>query len=201
MYQYQKRSTINKVSTPLYVGKWLYLLLRDKIPDGRILDPCSGSGNLLASWNNTLALEIDRGQNFFDYDNIDNVSLVLCNPPWNGKCGSYAFFKHIIKLFGPKIPLVMLVPMGFRLNQKYRSGRWREIRDSGAEINSIVSCPIDLYENVYAHSEILIFNIKGLEPHYWLPEADIYYDHKEKLVYPDGTLTLRGVKRYLRTGE
>lgn len=100
--------------------------------------------------------------------------LVICNPPFNGHSGKKLypeiFLEHIFKLFGPKIPVVLFAPMGLRLNQRQKSKRWHWLRDCGAEITSIISLPLDVFEGVEFHNEILIFNIKGLKPHYFLPE-------------------------------
>jgi hypothetical protein len=78
--------------------------------------------------------------------------------------------EHIFKLFGVEVPVVMFVPMGFRLNQRRKSKRWRWLRDCGAKITSIVSLPLDVFESVEFHAEILIFNVAELKPHYFLPE-------------------------------
>lgn len=100
--------------------------------------------------------------------------LVLCNPPFNGAEGNKlypeVFLAHIFRLFGPTVPTVMFMPMGFRLNQRRHSKRFRWCRDSGAKITSIISLPLDTFPGVEFHSEILVFNIRGIQPHYFLPE-------------------------------
>jgi len=60
--------------------------------------------------------------------------------------------------------------MGFLLNQRRKSKRWRWLRDCGAEITSIVSLPLDIFPDVEFHNEILIYNVSGINPHYFLPE-------------------------------
>jgi type I restriction enzyme M protein len=48
------------------------------------------------------------------------------------------------------------------------SKRWRAFCDGHyPQISSIVALPKDIYDNVLFHSEILIFNIDGLKPHYF----------------------------------
>ena len=64
----------------------------------------------------------------------------------------------------------MFAPMGFRLNQRRQSKRFRWCRDSGAKITSIVTLPLNIFPDVEFHSEILIFNVGGVLPHYFLPE-------------------------------
>ena len=44
------------------------------------------------------------------------------------------------------------------------------LRDCGAEITSIISLPLDIFPDVEFHAEILIFNVSGIQPHYFLPE-------------------------------
>jgi predicted RNA methylase len=101
--------------------------------------------------------------------------LILCNPPYNGhwRRDSYPeiFLKKIVEIFGKDVPIVFACPMGFRLNQKRKSERWRWLRDHGPEITSIITCPIDLYKDTEFHTEILLFNIKRVKPHYFIPES------------------------------
>ena len=80
------------------------------------------------------------------------------------------FLRHIFDLWGPQTPTVMFAPMGMRLNQRRKSTRWRWLRDCGAEITSIISLPLDVFPDVEFHAEILIFNVSGIQPHYFLPE-------------------------------
>ena len=101
--------------------------------------------------------------------------LVLCNPPFNGAAGKQlypeVFLRHAFRLFGETVPIVLFTPMGFRLNQRRRSARWRWLRDTRANLTSIVSLPLDIFPGVEFHAEILIFNVKGIRPHYFLPES------------------------------
>ncbi len=102
------------------------------------------------------------------------IILILCNPPFNGygnKLGSEVWLDKIIELFGSKIPLVLFTPMGFRLNSKKQGKRWSKfIQGNYPPISSIISLPHDIFPAVEFHSEILIFNIKGLQPHYFYHE-------------------------------
>jgi hypothetical protein len=104
-----------------------------------------------------------------------NIKLIVCNPPFNDETGIYKkklipelFFKKIISDFGPDFPFVLFVPMGFRLNQKLKSKRYKMIRNSGAEINSILSLPIDTFDKVLFHCEVLFFNMEGMKAHYFI---------------------------------
>jgi hypothetical protein len=155
-----------------------------------IFDPAIGTGRLTDPWFRAghqifgCDVEVSRAKartidtRFEDVpawpDCWSRPNLVLCNPPFNGAPARQLypelFLRHIFQLFGPQMPTVMFAPMGFRLNQRRESKRWRWLRDCGAEITSIVSLPLDLFEDVEFHAEILIFNIVHIRPHYCLPE-------------------------------
>jgi type I restriction enzyme M protein len=156
-----------------------------------IFDPAIGTGRLTDPWYDadctvygcdivdgsakTHGLIKGRFEDCTWYDDWPTPDLVLCNPPFNGAPGkrlyNEVFLEHIIKLFGPKIPVVMFAAMGTRLNQRRKSKRWRWLRDCGAEITSIVSLPLDIFDDVEFHNEILMFNVQGVKPHYLLPES------------------------------
>ena len=146
-----------------------------------------GKGSLVEPWQKNchiVGVDIDwRSKKYADeflcskFENISewNMSypdLILLNPPFNNapqkKLYPEVFIRQIVNLFGTKIPIVLFAPMGFRLNQKKRSKRWQWLRDSGLQISSIVSLPLDIFDNVRFHSEILIFNVPNLKSHYWL---------------------------------
>ena len=60
--------------------------------------------------------------------------------------------------------------MGLRLNQRKHSTRWRWLRDTKAQITSIITLPLNIFSEVEFHVEILVFNVTGVRPHYFLPE-------------------------------
>ncbi len=73
-----------------------------------------------------------------------------------------------IELWGRNIPIVLFAPYGLRLNQTVNSRRWQMFVDgSYPEISTIVVLPKDIYDDVLSHSEVLIFNIDGLNGHYF----------------------------------
>ncbi len=110
--------------------------------------------------------------------------LILCNPPFNnGKYGRKLmpelFLKKIFYFFGEKAKVVLFCPMGFRLNQRIKSKRYRYYRDDCiAEITSIVSLPLDVFKTTEFHQEILLWNIQGLKPHYWIPDSYLKLEEK-----------------------
>lgn len=184
---YHLKPKSSNIYTPQEVSQFIFELLKDKIPkESLILDPCSGQGSLLSFWKEagypTWGIDIDLDStanaktDFFTikpYQSEWNleVNLILCNPPFNGygnKLGSEVWLDKIIELFGKDIPIVLFAPMGFRLNGKQNGKRWNKfISSKYPPISSIISLPRDIFTGVEFHSEILIFNIQGLKPHYF----------------------------------
>ena len=138
-----------------------------------VFDPCVGGGNLLKPFKDRAkirGIDIKQGTDFLKTIEPIREELTLCNPPFNlgvgRKLGSEIFLEHIVKLGGKKI--VLFVPMGFRLNQRIKSRRWKWLRDKMPQITSIISLPLDIFKGVQFHSEVLIFNAPELKPHYFL---------------------------------
>ena len=193
---YHARPKRSDVYTPVGVASFLFDTLRfaERCALARpaqfltVLDPAIGTGRLTDPWYqagrtvvgcdvadvNPACHRLIRGR-FEDQEGIvPRPDIAICNPPFNGADGKQlypeVFLRHAFKLFGDTIPIVLFVPMGFRLNQRRKSARWRWLRESRAKIASIVSLPLDIFPDVEFHAEILIFNVAGLEPHYFLPE-------------------------------
>jgi type I restriction enzyme M protein len=90
------------------------------------------------------------------------------------------FLNKTLELFGKKIPIVLFTPYNMRLNfvtKNSKSKRYKKfINNEYPEISSIISLPTDIYnhdplnEIVKFHSEILIFNINNIKPHYFFKE-------------------------------
>lgn len=190
---YLKNPKSSNIKTPLGLCKFLYLLVHKKISSGWILDPCCGDGRLLyyfserdnrATAGFDVRCKIKKkgvGMFFADdflkiYDKFSyEVALVICNPPFNQGVGKKlmpdVFLRKIFELYGSDIPVILFSPMGFLLNQRKRSERWHFYRDEcDGKITSIISLPLDIFEDVQFHSQILIWNIPDLKTHYWVPE-------------------------------
>ena len=94
------------------------------------------------------------------------------NPPFNigsgRKLSVEVFMDKVLSLVDNEIPIIMICPMGFRLNQRIKSKRWRKIRDNYPEISSIISLPLDIFDDTLYHSEIICFNCDRFNPHYFL---------------------------------
>ena len=152
-----------------------------------ILDPSIGRGSLIKPWRNKkcriIGIDIDKqSKNYCDkfihskFEDVESWSykmpdLILCNPPFNGATGrklySEVFLRQIVELFNNKVPVVLFTPMGFRLNLTVNSSRWNWLI-STIDISSIISLPKNCFNEVIFHTEILIFNMPKLKPHYFL---------------------------------
>ena len=112
--------------------------------------------------------------------------LVLANPPFNLDAKTRAlaeaqgarrpllpeiWLQKTIALFGRAQPLALFAPYGLRLNQTQTSARWQKfVRGVYPPIASIVALPKNIYTDILFHSEVLIFNVSGLNAHYFVGE-------------------------------
>jgi len=194
-YERQKKSTIQTpagVSQFIYE-----LLHDKVARADKVLDPCVGEGSLLNPWKKSgfkvIGIDIEdqgfpgtRVRNYLTLtrrDIRDTPGLVVMNPPFNidpktkkHLVDAYGgrpllpevWLQKAIELFGKSIPIVLFTPYGLRLNQTMQSKRWCKFADGAyPEICSIISLPKDIFNGILFHSEILIFNIKGLKGHYF----------------------------------
>ena len=62
----------------------------------------------------------------------------------------------------------MICPFGFRLNQTKKSKRWKKLRDNFPPITTIISLPVDIFDGILFHTEIICFNTDKMNSHYFL---------------------------------
>jgi hypothetical protein len=167
----------NTIPTPPGICRFLHDLISPKYKVKTILDPCSGAGALTKPWKNVkvIAYEIAKGKDFFRCPNHIDADLTLCNPPFNSTNGEtrflpQLFLERIVKVVPSRTPIVLFTPMALRLDQTTRSSRWRWLRDHAPAITSIITLPHDAFGSVKVHSEVLLFNMPRLKPHYFLPD-------------------------------
>ena len=193
-YKNQKNATIY---TPPSVSRFLFNILFDKIDaSGYVLDPCVGAGSLLVPFMEAgfeiKGIDIEHQgfantiiRNFLDIEpgQFDRPSLIIANPPFNidSKTKVLAaqisgarpllpevWLQKIVQLWGNDVPICLFAPYGLRLNQTISSKRWRKFIDGTyPSISSIVALPKDIYDDVLFHSEVLLFNIKDINGHYF----------------------------------
>jgi hypothetical protein len=171
---FRKKRKRSDVPTPL----WLCEFIAALYPDAEtVLDPAAGDGRLLAPFKRrgcmTIGYEIKDGRDFLAENRRLVADLCVCNPPFNlgigQMLGSELFLRHIHEVCG-KTQIALFAPMGFRLNQRWNSKRWMWLRENrDLEISSMLSLPLDCFEGVEFHSEVIFFNSPHLKPHYWLP--------------------------------
>jgi type I restriction enzyme M protein len=64
--------------------------------------------------------------------------------------------------------VVLFAPIGFRSNLTLQSSRYRKfVNGEYPKIKSSITLPKNIFSGVIFHSEILVFNVPGLEPHYF----------------------------------
>ncbi len=159
--------------TPHELCDFLYNLLKDKYNEATILDPCCGDRRLTAKFNgNIINYEIKENKDFLIETNKINCDLCICNPPFNiGGRGKVftpeIFLDKVLELCGTDIPIIMIVPMGFRLNCRKRSKRLAKCRSYYPDITTIISLPLNCFDDTLFHSEIICFNTPFLKPHYF----------------------------------
>ncbi len=193
-YRTQKNATVH---TPPGVSQFIFNLVGSKIDKGKpVLDPCVGAGSLLRPFKKsgfaTIGIDVEKqgfpGTMVANYLSIGKgkikaPSLVIMNPPFNidAKTKSYVkshyggrpllpevWLQKAIELFGVDTPIVLFTPYGLRLNQCEDSKRWQKfVTGIYPEITSIISLPKNVFSGILFHSEILLFNISGLNGHYF----------------------------------
>ncbi len=179
----------NTIETPLELCKFINELVLSVMTPTKILDPCSGNGNLTRYFQNVevLSYEIKEGSDFFDctIDDCKGIDLVICNPPFNGhkskrKLFPEEFLKHILDVVPPETPIVFITPHGLRHNVRKVSKRLQWL--TTLNINSLISLPLDVFPEVLVHCEILIMNMPKIsKSHYaYHPDTRIRRQPKNK---------------------
>jgi len=165
----QKRSD---TPTPEWLCDFLYNLVKDQ-DFKKILDPCCGDKRLTKRFTcEIIDYEIKEGKDFLKEEKLIDCDFVIVNPPFNigqgRKLSVEVFMDKILELVGNKIPILIITPMGFRLNQRKKSSRYKKMRDTYPSIDTIISLPLDTFEDTLFHTEVIGFNTPFLNPHYFV---------------------------------
>ena len=163
----------NDTPTDIRICNFLTSLIKKHYNPKRILDPCCGDRRLTNDFDcKIINYEIKEGKDFLKETNKIDCDFVICNPPFNigtgRKLSVEVFMDKILELVDNKTPIIIITPMGLRLNQKVKSKRWRKMRDIYPDIDSIISLPLDIFEETLFHCEILCFNCGNFKSHYFL---------------------------------
>ena len=168
-----KGKKVSDTPTPLELCSFLYNLLKQyDREDCCILDCCSGDRRLTNNFKKSKIInyEIKEGTDFLKETNKIECNLCIMNPPFNcgqgRKLSPEVFLDKVLELCNNDIAIIMITPMGFRLNVRKTSKRVIKLKNIYPEITSIISLPVNTFENVLFHCEILCFNCSFLKPHY-----------------------------------
>jgi len=164
--------------TPYCICEFLNKILSNNYNPNIILDPCCGDKRLTKDFDcKVINYEIKEGTDFLKEENKIECDMVIMNPPFNigygRKLAVEVFMDKVLQLCDNNIPIIMICPMGFRLNQRIKSKRWINMRDNYPKISSIISLPLDIFEDTLYHCEILCFNCDKLDPHYFLDNIQV----------------------------
>ena len=161
----------NDTSTPISLCNYIHSLVKHNNYK-TILDPCCGDCRLTHNFKDATIInyEIKDGNDFFEETKKIICDLCIMNPPFNigngKKLSVELFMDKVIDLCG-NIPIIMICPMGFRLNITKRSKRIIKHKNVYPEISSIISLPTDTFDDTLFHSEVIMYNVYGVKPHYF----------------------------------
>lgn len=171
------------VYTPKEIADQLFDIIYPALQPSSVYDIGIGAGALSQPYRDrgvvVYGIDIEctpaitHVENFLTTEYFPKVDLVISNPPFNHKESGLGrkllpevWLRRIFNAYGMQIPVMMIVPMGFRLNQRRKSARYQWLRDTN--ITSIVALPIDAFNGVAFHAEIIIWNVPNIRAHYFL---------------------------------
>lgn len=112
------------IMTPLSIAK---MLVNHFKPEGKILEPCKGTGNFLKYLpKGTLWCEIKKGRDFMDFKK--KVDWIITNPPWSK---IRVFLNHSMEVANDVCLLLTI-------NHLWTKARLRDIKEKGFGIKEIV---------------------------------------------------------------
>lgn len=104
------------VMTPIKLAE---KLVKHFNPQGKGLEPCCGTGNILRFLNDADWCEVTKGKDFFDY--TGKVDYIFTNPPWSK---IRPFLQHSMKIADDIYFL-------FTINHLWTKARLRDIKNAG----------------------------------------------------------------------
>ena len=117
---------------------------------------------------------------------LNEIDLVIFNPPFNGhpskKLYPEVFLDKVFELCGYGVQTIIITPSALRNNQDIKSKRFRKMRDIYSQITSTITLPLNIFDGVALPTEILIFNVGGLKPHYFLDNIFINKEQHLKVI-------------------
>lgn len=160
----------NDTPTPISLCKFIHSIIKHNNYK-KILDPCCGDKRLTADFDcEIINYEIKEDKDFLKETNKIDCELCIMNPPFNlgngRKLSVEVFMDKVIELCGD-IDIVLICPMGFRLNQTKKSKRLIKHKNIYPEITSIIALPVDCFEETLFHAEVILYNVSGVKAHYY----------------------------------
>lgn len=110
------------VMTPIDLAE---RLVKHFKPKGKGLEPCCGSGNILRFLDNADWCEIEKGRDFFEYN--EKVDYIFTNPAWSK---IRPFLQHSMELANDIYFL-------FTINHLWTKARLKDIQEQGFGIVEI----------------------------------------------------------------
>lgn len=119
-------SSNDVVMTPLWLAE---KIVTHYNPQGRILEPCKGSGNFLKYMPSAEWCELSEGVDFMAY--TKHVDWIITNPPWS------KIRDFLTQGFKVSDNVVYL----FTINHAWTNARIRLMKSAGFGINEIILLP------------------------------------------------------------
>jgi hypothetical protein len=163
--------------TPIELCKMIHDLVKEVYQPKKILDPCCGDKRLTKLFSEEgveiINYEIKDNKDFLLENEKIDCDLVIMNPPFNlggsgKKLSVEIFMDKVLELVNHNTPIILITPMGFRLNQRYKSKRWKKMKNEYPPITCIISLPLDCFVDTLFHCEVLVFNLKLNKNHYFI---------------------------------
>ena len=102
-------------------------------PQGKGLEPCAGCGNILEFLPNVEWCEIEKGRDFYEYN--ERVDYIFTNPPWS----------QIRKFLAHSMDVANEVYFLITINHLWTKARLKDIENAGFQIAEI--CVFDTPKN------------------------------------------------------
>jgi len=206
---YVKKPKASDISTPRFLSQFIYDKIKDIPnfnKEGIILDICCKEGALSLPFKESgyEVIGIDNKDyskefhsQFIQCDFLEQIKsikdlpirkpeLILINPPWNNPKRLYEkaylpalFLKHIFKIFGKDIKLVLLTSYTLLENTTIHSDgkvsdRYRYLESISEHITGILEQPLNSFKGVKLWNNTIFFNIENINPVMFIPQ--IYFD-------------------------
>jgi type I restriction-modification system DNA methylase subunit len=187
-----KEEKDSTVFTPEHLSKTLYNIVTEQYNIEKVFDPCIGINGGMTKYyyengcdvmgadivnniqGNICSLFINMGiKDLKNYKhNITKPDIIVMNPPFNGNGRGknllfpHLFLKEVFDAFGYDIPVIMITGDNFLNNNRTKSSRLQWLSDNDINITSIMTLPLDVFDDTLFNAQVLFFNMPKLKPYY-----------------------------------